>query len=319
MTAAPTADTAIHAEGLCKRYRRVDALTDINLSVRAGTVLGLLGPNGAGKTTTVQILTTLVTPDGGHARVAGFDIVRRPREVRRRIGLAGQYAAVDEVLTGRENLVLLGSLLHLGRRAARQRADELLDRFELSAVAHRAVGTYSGGLRRRLDLASCLITSPPVLFLDEPTTGLDPVSRMALWKLVRELVDDGVTLLLTTQYLEEADFLADQIVVVDSGRVIADGTPDELKRKVGRERLELTVESPADLGAALTTLRPVLTAEPTVDADKGRLAIQVADGLGDIADVAAALREAGIPVTDFALRRPTLDDVFAHLTGKPAS
>ncbi|MFF2044619.1 ATP-binding cassette domain-containing protein [Kitasatospora sp. NPDC058170] len=311
-------DLAIRAEGLHKRYRSgVQALAAIDLSVRAGTVLGLLGPNGAGKTTTVQILTTLVEPDGGHAEVAGFDVARRPGEVRRRIGLAGQYAAVDEVLTGRENLVLLGCLLHLGRRRARARADELLERFGLSDVGHRPARSYSGGLRRRLDLASCLITAPPVLFLDEPTTGLDPVSRMALWGVVRELVDDGATVLLTTQYLEEADHLADQIVVVDSGRVIADGTPDELKRKVGRERLELTVARPADAGAALAALRPVLAAEPALDEAKGRLAIQLDDGLGGIADVAAALRDAGVEVADFALRRPTLDDVFAHLTGGP--
>ncbi|MFG3052752.1 ATP-binding cassette domain-containing protein [Kitasatospora sp. NPDC048239] len=311
-------DLAIRAEGLHKRYRSgVQAIAAIDLSVRAGTVLGLLGPNGAGKTTTVQILTTLVEPDGGRAEVAGFDVARRPDEVRRRIGLAGQYAAVDEVLTGRENLVLLGCLLHLGRRRARARADELLERFGLSDVGHRPARSYSGGMRRRLDLASCLITAPPVLFLDEPTTGLDPVSRIALWGVVRELVADGVTVLLTTQYLEEADQLADQIVVVDSGRVIADGTPDELKRKVGRERLELTVARPADAGAALAALRPVLAAEPALDEAGGRLAIQLDDGLGGIADVAAALRDAGVEVADFALRRPTLDDVFAHLTGGP--
>ncbi|MFI6206357.1 ATP-binding cassette domain-containing protein [Streptomyces sp. NPDC051041] len=312
-------ETAIRAEGIRKRYRNVEALRGIDLHVRAGTVLGLLGPNGAGKTTTVQVLTTLVAPDGGHAEVAGFDVARQPREVRRRIGLAGQYAAVDEVLTGRENLVLLGTLLHLGRRAARRRADELLERFGLTAVAHRPARTYSGGMRRRLDLASCLITSPPVLFLDEPTTGLDPVSRMALWGLVRELVDGGVTLLLTTQYLEEADFLADQIAVVDSGRVIADGTPEALKRKVGPEWLELTVPAPSDVTAVLTALGPALTTPPTVDAEKGRVAVQLNDGLGDVADVAVALRDAGIRVTDFALRRPTLDDVFAHLTGRPST
>lgn len=310
---------AIRAEGIRKKYRGVEALSGIDLNVRAGTVLGLLGPNGAGKTTTVQVLTTLVPPDGGHAEVAGYDVVTRPVEVRRRIGLAGQYAAVDEVLTGHENLVLLGRLLHLGRRAARRRADELLERFDLAGAAHRPTHTYSGGMRRRLDLASCLITSPPVLFLDEPTTGLDPVSRIALWGLVRELVDGGVTLLLTTQYLEEADLLADQIVVVDRGRVIADGTPEELKRKVGGDRLELTVASPGDVGAVLTVLGPVLTTAPAVDTEKGRVSILLDDGLGDVADVAVALRAAGITVSDFALRRPTLDDVFAELTGGPAA
>ncbi|MFF4017415.1 ATP-binding cassette domain-containing protein [Streptomyces sp. NPDC001843] len=311
-------ETAIRAEGIRKRYQNVEALRGIDLQVGAGTVLGLLGPNGAGKTTTVQVLTTLVEPDGGHAEVAGFDVVRQPREVRRHIGLAGQYAAVDEVLTGHENLVLLGTLLHLGRRAARRRADELLERFGLAAVAHRPAGTYSGGMRRRLDLASCLITSPPVLFLDEPTTGLDPVSRMALWDLVRELVDNGVTVLLTTQYLEEADFLADRIVVVDAGRVIADGTPDALKRKVGREWLELTVAAPSEVGEVLAALGPALTTVPTVDAEKGRVAIQLNDGLGDVADVAVALRNACVRVTDFTVRRPTLDDAFVHLTGRPA-
>lgn len=311
-------ETAIRAEGLRKRYRHVEALAEINLSVRTGTVLGLLGPNGAGKTTTVQVLTTLVEADGGHAEVAGFDVAEHPVEVRRRIGLAGQYAAVDEVLTGRENLVLLGTLLHLGRRDARRRAEELLARFDLSEAGDRSVHTYSGGMRRRLDLASCLITSPPVLFLDEPTTGLDPVSRMALWGLVRELVDDGTTVLLTTQYLEEADHLADQIAVVDSGRVIADGTPDELKRKVGREWLELSV-APTEVDSALLALRAVLTSEPAVDRDKGRLVIQTEDGLGDIAQVATALRDSGVAVEDFATRRPTLDDVFAHLTGKTAA
>ncbi|MEU3499448.1 ATP-binding cassette domain-containing protein [Streptomyces hundungensis] len=310
---------AIRAEGIRKKYRGVEALSGIDLNVRAGTVLGLLGPNGAGKTTTVQVLTTLVPPDGGHAEVAGYDVVTRPAEVRRRIGLAGQYAAVDEVLTGHENLVLLGRLLHLGRRAARRRADELLERFDLAGAAHRPTHTYSGGMRRRLDLASCLITSPPVLFLDEPTTGLDPVSRIALWGLVRELVDGGVTLLLTTQYLEEADLLADQIVVVDRGRVIADGTPEELKRKVGGDRLELTVASPGDVGAVLTALGPALTTAPAVDTEKGRVSILLDDGLGDVADVAVALRGAGITVSDFALRRPTLDDVFAELTGGPAA
>lgn len=227
------AELAIEATGLRLRHGATQALDGLDLSVRAGTVLGLLGPNGAGKTTTVRVLSTLLTPDAGTVRVAGYDVLRRPAEVRRRIGLAGQYAAVDELLTGRQNLELIGVLLHLGRRAARRRAAELLDRYELTAAADKLVGGYSGGMRRRLDLASCLVVRPDVLFLDEPTTGLDPASRILLWGAVRDLVADGMTVLLTTQYLEEADQLADLIVVIDHGRVIAEGTADELKSKAG--------------------------------------------------------------------------------------
>ncbi|MEU3448191.1 ATP-binding cassette domain-containing protein [Streptomyces thermolilacinus] len=311
-------DMAIRAEGLCKGYGRTQALRGVDLAVPAGTVLGLLGPNGAGKTTTVRTLATLLVPDGGHAEVAGYDVVRQPREVRRRIGLAGQYAAVDELLTGRENLVLIGTLLHLGRRAARERAAELLERFDLTGAGDRPARTYSGGMRRRLDLAACLVARPSVLFLDEPTTGLDPVSRMALWSAVRELVSDGVTVLLTTQYLEEADYLADRIVVVDTGRVIADGTPNELKRKVGEERLEIVVTHPERVAAAVSALRRVTAAEPTVDRDKGVVSIAVAAGMDDIATAAAALRRENVEVADFALRRPTLDDVFVSLTGRSA-
>ncbi|WP_405664190.1 ATP-binding cassette domain-containing protein [Streptomyces sp. RK9] len=307
---------AIRAEGLRKRYEQTEALGGVDLEVPSGTVLGLLGPNGAGKTTTVRMLATLLEPDGGRAEVAGFDVVREAREVRRRIGLAGQYAAVDEHLTGRENLVLIGTLLHLGRGAARQRAHDLLDRFDLTAAADRPARTYSGGMRRRLDLAACLVATPSVLFLDEPTTGLDPVSRMALWNVVRELVADGMTVLLTTQYLEEADFLADRITVIDSGRVIADGTPDELKRKVGEERLEVSVARPDGLAAAVAALRGVSAGEPSVDADGGLISIALSDGTGGLADAAVALRQQGVEVADFALRRPTLDEVFVTLTGR---
>ncbi|WP_438291926.1 ATP-binding cassette domain-containing protein [Streptomyces sp. HUAS TT7] len=309
---------AIQADGLRKRYKQHEALSGVDLAVPSGTVFGLLGPNGAGKTTTVRMLATLAEPDGGRAEVAGFDVVRRPHEVRRRIGLAGQYAAVDELLTGRENLVLIGRLLHLGGRAARQRAAELLSRFDLTDAADRPAHTYSGGMRRRLDLAVCLVTRPSVLFLDEPTTGLDPVSRMALWNAVRELVADGVTVLLTTQYLDEADALADRIAVVDTGRVIAEGTPDELKRKVGDERLEVEVARPDEVSAAVTALRRISADEPSVDPERRLVSISLGDGMTGIANAATALRQEGVEVVDFALRRPTLDDVFVTLTGQSA-
>lgn len=309
---------AIQADGLRKRYKQHEALSGVDLAVPSGTVFGLLGPNGAGKTTTVRMLATLNEPDGGRAEVAGFDVVRQPHEVRRRIGLAGQYAAVDELLTGRENLVLIGRLLHLGGRAARERATRLLARFDLTDAADRPAHTYSGGMRRRLDLAVCLVTTPSVLFLDEPTTGLDPVSRMALWTAVRELVTDGVTVLLTTQYLDEADALADRIAVVDAGRVIAEGTPDELKRKVGDERLEVEVARPDEVSAAVRALRRTSADEPSVDLERRLVSIALGDGMTGIANAATALREEGVEVVDFALRRPTLDDVFVTLTGQSA-
>jgi ABC-2 type transport system ATP-binding protein len=308
-------DVAIRAEGLKKSYGPIHALGGIDLSVPGGSVLGLLGPNGAGKTTVVRVLATLLEPSGGRAEVAGFDVVRQAREVRRNIGLAGQYAAVDELLTGRENLVMFGKLLHLGRRAAARRAEELLERFELTGAAGRPAQTYSGGMRRRLDLASCLVGEPSVLFLDEPTTGLDPASRLILWSAVRDLVAEGMTVLLTTQYLDEADYLADQIVVVDSGRVIAEGTPDELKRKVGEDRLEVSVVRPDSVRAAVAALTSIALEPPVMDAEKGVISLRLREGAQGVGVAAVALREAGIDVADFVLRRPTLDDVFLDLVG----
>ncbi|MFD4573538.1 ATP-binding cassette domain-containing protein [Streptomyces sp. NPDC058417] len=309
---------AIQAEGLKKRFGDHEVLAGVDLCVPPGTVLGLLGPNGAGKTTTVRTLATLLTPDGGRATVAGHDVVRSPKEVRRRIGLAGQYAAVDELLTGRENLVLIGRLMGLGRRGARERAAELLDGFGLEHAADRPSKTYSGGMRRRLDLAACLVASPEVLFLDEPTTGLDPASRITLWQQVREQVARGVTVLLTTQYLEEADYLADRITVFGSGRVIAEGTADELKRKVGEERLEVGVVGADDLGAAAAALGRAVSEAPVVDRETRTVAVRLADGIGGVARAAAELERSGVAVTDFAVRRPSLDEVFLQLTGASA-
>lgn len=316
MTVA-SSDLAILAEGLQKQYRGHTALHRVDLAVPAGTVLGVLGPNGAGKTTTVRILATLVEPSAGRAVVAGHDVVREGKEVRRRIGLAGQYAAVDELLTGRENMVLLAKLLRYGRRGAALRAAELLERFELTDAADRTVGTYSGGMRRRLDLATCVIGDPQVLFLDEPSTGLDPTSRSVLWDVVRDLVANGVTILLTTQYLEEADALADRIAVIDAGRVIAEDTPAALKRMVGSERLEVTVarpESLADAVAALATLGS--TQEPVADPATLRVSVHLdRGGLDEVARAAVALREKGVDTVDFEVCKPTLDDVFFQLTG----
>ncbi|XVV00814.1 ATP-binding cassette domain-containing protein [Actinosynnema sp. CA-248983] len=307
---------AIVAEGLRKRFDKVTALDGLDMVVPEGTITGLLGPNGAGKSTTVRLLTTLMTPDGGRAEVAGLDVVTRAADVRRVISLSGQHTAVDANLTGFENLEMLGELLHLGRKQARRRADELLTRFDLVEAGKRRVKEYSGGMRRRLDLAAALIQTPKVLFLDEPTTGLDTRSRMGLWDTIGELVTGGTTLLLTTQYLEEADRLADQIVVVDGGRVVATGTPHELKSRVSGERLEITVPPEADTDAAKALLGRVGTGTVTVDELGRRFSVPVDHGVDALLEGARVLREAGIPVVDAALRTPTLDDVFLALTDK---
>jgi ABC-2 type transport system ATP-binding protein len=309
---------AILAEGLQKHYGKTQALVGLDLVAEQGSVLGLLGPNGAGKTTAVRILTTLLRPDAGRAEVIGLDVVKHADALRARIGLAGQYAAVDENLTGYENLEMFGRLYHLSGRVARRRANELLARFDLVDAARRTVKTYSGGMRRRLDLAASLIISPPVLFLDEPTTGLDLRGRLGMWEVISTLVADGTTVLLTTQYLEEADQLADQIAVVDHGRVIANGTADELKAQVGGERLELTVTRGGDLDAAVQALRPYSSGELQVDADRRHLVVPVTRGAQQLAEVVRDLDAEQIPLDDLALRRPTLDDVFLALTGRAA-
>ncbi|WP_433553609.1 ATP-binding cassette domain-containing protein [Micromonospora zamorensis] len=310
-----TRDDAIVAEGLRKRYRDRYALDGFDLRVRQGTVCGLLGPNGAGKTTSVRILSTLLRLDEGRAEVAGFDVTRQPDQVRYRIGLVGQNPALDEALSGRQNLVLFGRLFHLGRRRARQRAGELLERFGLADAAEQPVSTYSGGMRRRLDLAAGMILAPAVLFLDEPTTGLDPRGRNEVWESVRELVRTGTTVLLTTQHLDEADQLADRISVVEAGRVIAEGTPDDLKTQLGGDRIEVVVADPTDLATAVAQVRRVADREPTVDVDRRMVSVRVGHQAGALVDVLRALDAGNVPVADVALRRPTLDDVFLHLTG----
>jgi len=307
---------AILAEDLHKSFGETEALRGLSFAAAEGTVLGVLGPNGAGKTTAVRILTTLLAPDSGRATVAGLDVERDAAKLRAQIGLAGQYAAVDENLTGKENLEMVGRLYHLGGAAARTRADELLERFDLTDAAKRPAKTYSGGMRRRLDLAAALVARPPVLFLDEPTTGLDPRSRIGMWETIEGRTAAGTTVLLTTQYLDEADRLADRILVIDRGAVIAEGTADELKDRVGGERLEVHLEDGADVERAIAALGHVSDDRPV--AEDGWVRASVSRRGGAIAEAVRRLDEEGVGIQDIALRRPTLDDVFITLTGHSA-
>lgn len=316
LDACVTSDLAVEVRGLVKDFGTVKALDGIDLSVERGQVVGLLGPNGAGKTTAVRILSTLLKPTAGTARVAGFDVVKDPDDVRRAIGLTGQYAAVDEYLTGRENLRMFGDLYHLSAKYVKARTDELLEWFDLTAAADRPAKTYSGGMRRRLDLAASLVAQPSILFLDEPTTGLDPRSRLGLWDVINNLVASGTTVLLTTQYLEEADQLAQDIVVIDHGRVIAHGTAEQLKDQIGGDRIQVTVVDPATIDRAVGALREVAAGDPLVE--EMHVSAPVSGGSMVLAEAIRSLDAAGVEISDLQLRRPTLDDVFISLTGHAA-
>lgn len=311
-----TDSAIIVTEGLGKTFGSIEALSGIDLAVEPGTVVALLGPNGAGKTTVVRILTTLLKPTTGKAWVAGFDVATQPAELRGVIGLAGQYAAVDEILTGMENLVMVGRLYGLRAGLARRRADEILELFDLTDAAHRMVKTYSGGMRRRLDLGGSLVGRPQVLFLDEPTTALDLRARLGLWEFIGKLVDEGTTLLLTTQYLEEADYLADAIEVIDQGQIIASGTSQELKQLIGGDVLDFQVAVKSELGAAAEAVKNIGTEAPTIDVESGRVRLPVADPVGVITEAVRSLDRQQIKLRDLAITRPTLDDVFLTLTGK---
>lgn len=307
---------AIIAENVVKHYGDVKALDGVSIAAETGKVLGLLGPNGAGKTTLVRILATLLKPDSGNVIVGGLDVLRQKQQVREIIGLAGQYAAVDEILTGRENLVLVGRLYHMSARAAKQRASELLEQFALTDAADRSVKTYSGGMRRRLDLAASMVAHPNILFLDEPTTGLDARARIAMWATIRQLVSDGTTLLLTTQYLEEADELADSIVVIDHGRVIAEGTADQLKANMAADFIDITVANPLETAQASELLERLSTEAPQTDELRGHVVLAVENGAGRIAEVVRLLDSQDIHIAELNLRRPTLNDVFLSITGE---
>lgn len=309
------AKNIISIKNLTKSFKSVDVLKGINLEVEEGTMLALLGPNGAGKTTTIRILSTLLSPDSGEVTINGFDVVKDTNSIRSSIGLTGQYAAVDELLTGRENLIMMGRLYHLSKKDAHTRAEELLAEFDLLDAANRIAKTYSGGMRRRLDLALSLIATPPILFLDEPTTGLDPRSRITIWDIIKKLMAKGTTILLTTQYLDEADKLADKIAVLDHGKIIAEGTADELKAMVGKERLEITIERESDFAKAVS----VVTGEnKEVNEDERRIGVATDGTVSDLKRVLDAMQENGIEVETFSLHKPTLDDVFLKLTGHSA-
>lgn len=308
-----TEDYAIEAVGLRKSFGKVEVLSGVDLKVARGTMLALLGPNGAGKTTTVRILSTLLKSDEGTALVNGYDVAKQAEDVREVIGLTGQYAAVDELLTGRENLIMMGRLYHLSKESAKQRAIELLEQFDLVKAADRVAKTYSGGMRRRLDLAVSLIASPPIIFLDEPTTGLDPRSRLAMWDIIKKLMANGATILLTTQYLEEADQLADKIAVIDGGKVIAEGTADELKNKVGKERLELTLAGEKDFQTALKVIGKDLLRQ---DETRRSISLAIDGGAMHVKDILVQMESAKVRIDSLSLHKPTLDDVFLSLTGR---